>query len=89
MTNTEAKARAVQSALCYAAMAAGSDAFQVDVQPPKRDGTATVVCYPYSEVQAQALVAFIEAFIWSDAEMEKKPFCGWVVTVTIKPEESK
>ena len=89
MTNTEAKARAIQSALCYASRAAGSDAFQVDVQPTTRDGSVAVVCYPYTEVQAQALLAFVRAFIWSEAELTKLPFAGWVVTVTVKPEDSK
>ena len=89
MTNTEAKARAIQSALCYASRAAGSDAFQVDVQPTTRDGSIVVVCYPYTEAQSQALLAFVKAFIWSEAELTKLPFAGWVVTVTVKPEESK
>ena len=89
MTNTEAKARAIQSALCYASRAAGSDAFQVDVQPVTRAGSVTVVCFPYTEAQAKALLGFVRAFIWSEAELTKLPFAGWVVTVTVKPEESK
>jgi len=89
MTNTEAKARAIQSALCFASRAAGSDAFQVDVQPTTRDGSIVVVCYPYTEAQSQALLAFVRAFIWSEAELTKLPFAGWVVTVTIKAEETK
>ena len=86
MKDSESKARVIQSALCYASRAAGSDAFQVDVQPTTRDGSIVVVCYPYTEAQSQALLAFVRAFIWSDAEMTKLPFAGWVVTVTITEE---
>ena len=89
MTDSESKARVIQSALCFASRAAGSDAFQVDVQPTTRDGSIVVVCYPYTEAQSQALLAFVRAFIWREAELTKLPFAGWVVTVTIKAEETK
>lgn len=79
----------VQAALAYLSRAALSDAFQVDVQPATRNGSVAVVCYPYTEAQAQALVAFVKAFVWSDAELTKLPFAGWVVIVTVKPEEGK
>ena len=88
MTDSESKARVIQSALCFASRAAGSDAFQVDVQPATRNGSIAVVCYPYTEEQAMALLAFVKAFVWSEAELTKLPFAGWVVTVTVK-EESK
>ena len=88
MKDSESKARVIQSALCFASRAAGSDAFQVDVQPTTRDGSVTVVCFPDTEEQAMALLAFVKAFVWSEAELTKLPFAGWVVTVTVK-EESK
>ena len=88
MTDSESKARVIQSALCFASRAAGSDAFQVDVQPATRTGSVAVVCHLYNEPQAEALLAFVKAFVWSDAELTKLPFAGWVVTVTVK-EESK
>ena len=64
--------------------AAGSDGFQVDVQHSKN--SAKVVAYLFTGGQAAALLAFVKAFVWSEASYEKTPFAGWVVTITIKEE---
>lgn len=86
-TPVEAKAKAIQSALCHLSRVALSDAFQVDVKY-ERNG-AKVVAYPYNAGQASALHAFVKQFIWTDVSYEKTPFAGWVVTCTIKSEEAQ
>lgn len=77
----------VQAALAYLSRAALSDAFQVDVEYGR--STAKVRAFPYTQQQAEALCAFIKAFIWTDTDCQKLPFAGWTVTCTIKQEESK
>lgn len=77
----------VQAALAYLSRAALSDAFQVDVEYGYRN--AKVRAFPYTEAQAEALCAFVKAFVWSETDCKKLPFAGWTVTCTIKEEESK
>ena len=87
MNELESKAKVVQAALGLLSRAAGSDGFQVDVQYSKHG--AKVLAYLFTGGQAAALHAFVRAFVWSEVSYEKTPFAGWVVTVTIKAEETK
>ena len=88
MNELESKAKVVQSALGLLSRAAGSDGFQVDVE--YKPGSAVVKCFPYTEQQARALHAYVQAFIWRDAEVyPQAPPYGWVVNVTIKAEGGK
>ena len=83
----ESKTKIIQAALGLLSRAAGSDGFQVDVE--YKPGSSVVKCFPYTEQQARALHAYVQAFIWRDAEVRKLPFAGWVVNVTIKAEGGK
>ena len=88
MTQLESITKTVQGALGLLSRAAGSDGFQVDVV--YKAGIAWVMCFCHTEAQAMALLAFVKAFVWSTASAESMaPRYGWVVTVTIKAEDSK
>lgn len=76
----------VQASLSYLSRAALSDAFQVDVEYSSLG--AKVRAFPYTEAQAEALCAFVRAFVWTATDCKKLPFAGWTVTCTIK-EDSK
>lgn len=84
----ESKTNLIQAALGLLSRAAGSDGFQVDVE--YKPGSAVVKCFPYTEQQARALLAYVQAFIWRDAEVyHQAPSDGWVVNVIIKAEGGK
>ena len=87
MSELESKAKGVQAALGLLSRAAGSDGFQVDVE--YKTLCAIVRCFPYTEQQANALQAFVLAFIWSNAQVRKEPQDGWVVEVIVKAEGGK
>lgn len=87
MTSLESKANTIHGVLALLSRAAGSDGFQVDVRYFKN--SAKVVAYLYNGGQAAALAAFVKEFVWSEVGFEKTLFAGWVVTITIKEEETK